>query len=174
MERVWGECGWVNKISPDPSLSKRGNRGGSLAKKGNKGGDLPVTFYEPIMSGLIKKWFAKNCFYLCRLPHFYLPLHSDAAVPRLPDPWVILMTLRLVWASHNPPRTHTPGPIHWNPVRRCCSVTNQSIIPHARRAPSNYENCFPLSLDGRGWGWGWVKAFAPSPQSCPQRGEEVY
>jgi len=30
--------------------------------------------------------------------------------------------------------------------------TNESIIPHARRAPSNHENCFPLSLDGRGWG----------------------
>jgi hypothetical protein len=32
------------------------------------------------------------------------------------------------------------------------AITNESIILHAQRAPSNHENCFPLSLDGRGWG----------------------
>jgi hypothetical protein len=31
-------------------------------------------------------------------------------------------------------------------------MTKESMISHARRAPSNHENDFTLSLDGRGQG----------------------
>jgi len=46
-----------------------------------------------------------------------------------------------------------------------------TIIPHAQRAPSNHENCFPLSLDG---GEGESKPLPPYLNPLPQRGEEVY
>jgi len=47
-------------------------------------------------------------------------------------------------------------------------------MPHAPRAPSNHENGFPFSLDGRGGGEGESKPLPPHLNPLPQRGEEVY